>query len=446
MGRIAPPVPQGIYYLHNRVEQKSGKKQIYIRYYSRKIQVRRAIGIKVLEKDWDQNGQKILGNTQEIRQNNMFLVSYKNKVDKALLEYKGEITPPVIERVLKGEPAELNEVATCKQLIEYCYEYNKLRYTSGYCTYRTFENKESCIKVFSKFLRSIGKRKMTLAEIDIETIDKFIAYRKETLDNTSPEGINKSLVPIYKALEYASDNGLIDRTRIALIIKHFLPVKKNAYVERSEDKIKYLSVEQINEIIKYHASCKRERTKEFLEMWLFSYYACGLRISDIITLEWKHIDFKEKCLEKNQFKTGNDVAFPLNENAMAILEKWRKKNDERKKKNRFVFALLEDNFDLSKEKKLLMKKTSLTKTINASLKSVGEKIGIPFDITMHVARHSFAVCAINNGMDIKILSRLMGHTTTITTEKVYAKILLKTINKEYGEKTQFYELTKKITL
>jgi len=443
MGRVSPAVPQGIYYLHNRIDSNSGKQQIYIRYYCRKILVRRAIGIYVLATEWDQKAQKILGNTSETRQNNQFLIAFRNKIESKLLNYKGEITPPVIDRILKGDPAELNEVATNRQLVEYCYEYNKQLYTAGVSTYRTYENKNSCIKVFEKYLRSIGKRKMMIAEIDLELIDNFINYRRNSLDNTSPEGINKSLVPIYKALEYASDNGLIERHYIATIVKHFIPIKKNAYIDRSAEKVKYLEIEQINALTAFHSKCGRERTREFIEMWLFSFYACGLRISDIITLEWEHIDFETGTLTKNQYKTGNDVSFPLNGSAMAILNKWKKSNV---KNNKYVFRLIDNKFNMKDERKFLMKKNSLTKTINTSLQVVGEKIGLTFPLTMHVARHSFAVCAINNGMDIKILSRLMGHTTMLTTEKVYAKILLKTLNKEYNNKTDFYDLVNDVQI
>ena len=42
-------------------------------------------------------------------------------------------------------------------------------------------------------------------------------------------------------------------------------------------------------------------------------------------------------------------------------------------------------------------------------------------ITMHCARHSFAVLALTKGMPIESVSRVLGHTNIVTTQ-IYAKI------------------------
>ena len=45
------------------------------------------------------------------------------------------------------------------------------------------------------------------------------------------------------------------------------------------------------------------RQKEFHDMFMFSLFTCGLRLVDIITLKWEHIDFKKKVIKKVQIKT-----------------------------------------------------------------------------------------------------------------------------------------------
>ena len=72
----------------------------------------------------------------------------------------------------------------------------------------------------------------------------------------------------------------------------------------------------------------------------------------------------------------------------------------------------------------------MTKNIDQSLVVVGWQMKLPFSLTMHVARHSFAVCALNDGVNMSVVSRLLGHSTTDVTEKVYAKYLPTTLRDE----------------
>jgi integrase len=52
---------------------------------------------------------------------------------------------------------------------------------------------------------------------------------------------------------------------------------------------------------------------------------------------------------------------------------------------------------------------------------------------MHVARHSFAVLALNKGLSMSVVSRLLGHSSTDITEKVYAHFLPETLSSELNK-------------
>ena len=64
---------------------------------------------------------------------------------------------------------------------------------------------------------------------------------------------------------------------------------------------------------------------------------------------------------------------------------------------------------------------------------VGENLGFDFPLTMHVARHSFAVYALNNEIDMSVVSRLLGHSSSVVTERVYAKFLPQTLSDEVAK-------------
>lgn len=59
----------------------------------------------------------------------------------------------------------------------------------------------------------------------------------------------------------------------------------------------------------------------------------------------------------------------------------------------------------------------------------------------HVARHTFAVFALNKGLSMSVVSRLLGHGSTDVTEKVYARFLPETLSSEVARlKDEFASL------
>ena len=58
-----------------------------------------------------------------------------------------------------------------------------------------------------------------------------------------------------------------------------------------------------------------------------------------------------------------------------------------------------------------------------------KEVGIRKRISFHCARHTFAVLALNKGMPIESLSRMLGHTN-ITTTQIYAKITMQKLEED----------------
>ena len=55
-----------------------------------------------------------------------------------------------------------------------------------------------------------------------------------------------------------------------------------------------------------------------------------------------------------------------------------------------------------------------------------------------MSRHTFATLALNNEVDVKTISTLMGHSSVLTTEKVYATLMPATLEKTVEEKLNFH--------
>ena len=59
--------------------------------------------------------------------------------------------------------------------------------------------------------------------------------------------------------------------------------------------------------------------------------------------------------------------------------------------------------------------------VNRRIKTVAKSCGIEKTVSFHLSRHSFAVLALNYGMPIESVSKILGHTN-ITTTQIYAKV------------------------
>ena len=100
-----------------------------------------------------------------------------------------------------------------------------------------------------------------------------------------------------------------------------------------------------------------------------------------------------------------------------------------------MFDLVKDDLDIEDDAAIYKARNNATKCINQSLAVVGENLEFKFSLTMHVARHTFAVMALNKGLSMSVVSRLLGHGSTDITEKVYARFLPETLSTELNKLT-----------
>ena len=420
MARTKSEIPRGSFVLRNQKNSK-GEKVIYLRYYINRDYVYRTMDCWIKEKDWDQKNQCVRKNVEGALQLNRRLVAAKARIDQKLLHFEGVITGEVMKKIINDDFSELVET-TDRDFVEYAQKYHEKMYAAKKYGYTMFYSKKKNIEAFETFVEHYAKLpRVTLDNLSVKIFDDYIEYRTTVKKNKSREGINKTLVPLYAAIDYAVKEGIVNAVQMAPIVTNFVPTKETEYngETKKTEKVMYLTTDQLKKIKNYQSKCKYERTREILDFFLFSYYACGLRLSDLLTLEWSNINWEDHTLQKVQFKTKRefDMPIPLTEDALKILERWKGRN------KRFVFNLLPEKFNLEDQKQLFMERNAKDKTFNRSLQAVAEAINLPFFPTMHTARHSFAVFAINNGIEIYLLSKLMGHSSVVSTEKTYAEFL-----------------------
>lgn len=433
MGRTARNYPKGRLKLRTpKVVQSDKRYPIYIEYNWNADSMRKTTEVTVFAKDWNENG---FGRIGEIRTTTDIEYKYYNAmlhkrvadIDAKIVQYyeaNGHVTCDVIRAFLEDNFELLREDGG-KDFVEFAIERIQNRYDKGKIKVSTWKNGLSAINQFSDFLLLAGKGthganndNIYIGEITEELICAFrnwgLKRKKE------PSTINKWLNPIFKACEDASKLGYLSKEINSAIQDLYLKEEDN--IEEEDRKIKYLKKEELETLVKQYDKITQPRRKQFLEMFLFSFHACGLRLVDVMTLRWKDIDYKKKEIKKVQVKTRNRNTIPLSDPIIRILEKWKGRNKV------YVFDLLSEDFDLSDSVAIYKRRNSWNNTINTALKDISKELGWKMELTFHVARHTWAVLALASGADISEISRLLGHTSTGVTEKVYAEFLPETLS------------------
>lgn len=399
--------------------------------------LRKSANIFVKAADWNQNGNQGRGEIRssygnEYKRLNKVLMERVDTMDAQLAEYNvkhpNQITAEVIAGFLSHKP--LTRKDQGKDFAEFVLERLESEYSRHKIGRSRYKNGICCMNVFTTFLRATNqgtyeKDKIYVGDITPELIDGYITWRRDIRQNVD-ETINHSLTPILKACSYAAELGMIEQSVNARIQDMMIVTKPSLSDEESEFDGKALTKEQMDALLEYYKNCKEPRRKEFMEMFFFAFHACGLRIVDVMTLQWGHINFEKKELRKIMIKTSKRHVIPLTEPALKILRKWQ----EKRVGCRYVFDLVNDNLDLNDEEALYKARINATKCIGQSLAVVGEQLEFPFSLSMHVARHTFAVMALNKGLSMSVVSRLLGHGSTDITEKVYAHFLPETLSAE----------------
>lgn len=434
----------------DRTPNEFGEYCISIYYSYKSIPVKKSMGIFIHPDLWigDDGDTDIyilggVGGHPQADIYNKVLAKKKREYDEIiqdLLEKDGfEMTIPILRSVLNGTYKEF--IAAQKGRVSFVDEvlkYNQGQYEKGKISYSVWHNIQNSIGLFRKFLQMVKKKDNTphnifyCTDLTVEIIEDYIKWRKER-GNTN-DTINKTLTPIFKTVRKLMRLEWVKREVGDEILELYLPSQVRSLTKPTDD-VDYLTPEQVKKLIELTQQSKYPRTKELMDMFMFSILCGGMRFSDVCTLRWMEVYYEERLIKhlqvKNHTKRPVILNLPITTECMKILERWMGRNEN------FVFGMLDDEFDLDDEAKLKLTINSRNKTMNQSLQCMGEKMELPFRLHFHIARHTFAAYALNNGVDIKTISYLMGHSTTLVTEKVYAKLFPSTLADIVSEKLDF---------
>lgn len=425
-----------------------GEYKVVLQYCTQGVPVKKSTGISIHPDFWlgdNGDGKYIRGGKDGHKKSvvlNQRLVNIKKEVDDkldTLLVGKNKVVPvPVMRSILNGDYDETKERENGKvPFVEFVLDQSRELYNLGKVGYSVWENIQCYMRKFTEYLQvekgldTNERTTLYCRNLTPQVIKDYIKWRQGK--KNSNETINKSLTPIFKAVKVMCRKDWIDRDTCDEICELYLP--SNAKTLDEDTTTHYLTTDQIRKLLDVVKDCKYERTRDIFDMFMFSVHSSGLRFSDVATLRWDEVDMEKRVIKHLQVKghtrNAKILSIPITNEGMRILKKWDGRYDN------FVFGLLADEFDLGDDEKLKDTLNSRNRTINISLKTLGDKIGLPFPLHFHLARHTFATMALNQKVDVKTISTLMGHSSVLTTEKVYATLLPSTLERTVEERLNF---------
>ena len=132
-------------------------------------------------------------------------------------------------------------------------------------------------------------------------------------------------------------------------------------------------------------------------------YSSGLRVSELVHLTPKDLDFQQNIGWVRKGKGSKDRIFKIAETISKQLQRYLSKHPETK----YLFSNVNEPMS--------------TRNIQILIKKAAYKAGINKKVTPHTLRHSFATHLLENGENLLVIQQLLGHENLETT-RIYTHI------------------------
>nr|WP_321451477.1 site-specific integrase [uncultured Carboxylicivirga sp.] len=323
-----------------------------------------------------------------------------NRIRRKLLDDGKPVSSKIIIQILKGERKEK------RFLLEYMAEHIQNMRIKGENAENTCNHYQSSYNIYEQFINNNFKNQdYPINQIDYEFIvqyDTFMLtiYRDPNGNKVKRNTINKHHSRLRTMLHNAVREEIISKNPYA---NYSL---KNTPTNRS-----FLTEEEINAIrnIDFSNNKSLDQVRDF---FLFSCFT-SLRYTDAYNLTINNIIKTEKgktaLYVEESDKTKVPLHIPIIPQTQDLIDKYNDHTD------RQVGGYILPRYSNQK--------------VNDYLKNIAVLANIKKELTHHVARHTFATTALNKGIPLPVVQRILAHKSIRTTQ-IYAKMLVSTVEKE----------------
>ena len=264
----------------------------------------------------------------------------------------------------------------------------------------------------------VHKNTIISYKYDINQFNNFIKKKKKTFKSI----IKKDILDFLESLKLKNVKNKT-KSRKIFALKRFYRfliseriIKNNPMekidIPKSEDTLSItLSADQIEKILKFVS----KKTNNYIDirsnLIIELLYSTGIRVSELISIKTNNIDLKKKKIlidppEKGKSRKERIVFF--GKQTKEVIEKYLefRKIYFKKKDSPWLFPSKNTNDFLTRRRVLQI------------MHNLADKIKIDKNLMHpHSFRHAFGNHLLNSGADIRVVQKLLGHSSIITTQK-----------------------------
>ena len=269
-----------------------------------------------------------------------------------------------------------------------------------------------------------GLSKQTIVSYT-EDLKQFFLYFKDhkTVDNLQPENLHDFL-----RYQMSLDNVQISTAirRLSSIKQFYIFLKNEGEYQGEIPKVDIpkkpsrlpncLSVEEVEDLLNAPNIDKPDGLRD--RAMLETMYASGLRVSELLALEKKNINFK-KAIVVVFGKGAKERKVPLGDFAIEYISRYIKevRSNNPGKDSKYLFL---NRYGEPISRQYFFKQ----------IKKYAAMAGINQSISPHTLRHCFATHLLENGAQLRAVQEMLGHANIGTTQ-IYTHISTKRILSAY---------------
>ena len=385
--------------LRTNQKDQTGHSPLYIRIIKDRKTKFITAGVKLKESEWDKVNQRVKKNHSNSARMNANLA-------QKIADAEGEVAD--MERKVKTVSIKkLKEAIKGKEVPNF-FEYSRkhcerIRSNVSISTYKNYTI------YLDKFENWVGTKDVYFDDITVSLLLDYLSHLGNVKKNGNTTQRYSIMILAIMFKEAIKED---------IIPEYMYPFSK-LKLKKDPSKRQFLKKEQFEGIIDFKL---KENSKAciYRDMFIFSIFAGGLRFSDVLEFQVKHFNQEERRIKKVIRKTGRMHQFKVGQVALDIINKYTKKDAQ---PDDLIFPVVTNpKMFFSNEEFRYSFTEKANKAANFQIQRIAKSLELPIKISFHISRHTFATNALNNGMRIEHVSKLMDHND-ISTTQIYAKII-----------------------